>query len=256
MRKTTSFKNEVITRTIPDVPSESEEAIESDSDEFDESAIEDDDSEEEWEDDDDNEESGPSSVNDRALFQRVDSKPNLTSHRSLLTTALTEGERALDLQNLASRSTSAIRRSRTTTPNGPSTGNSPQEESGLMMRPQGSRPKPIIMTTSNVHPPPMSPKTTRRQMMQSELTGSLRQNLLWERQQKNATTNAVARRAQSAVNLPALRRAMTTGDVQGLNQSTQQAPIRAAVFDQSDMNNTSCQDYFTDNLSEYHTRGW
>lgn len=256
MRKTTSFKNEVITRTIPDIPSESEGAIESDSDEYDESAIEDDDSEEEWEDDDDVEESGASSVNDRPLFQRVDSKPNLTSHRSLLTTALTEGQRARDLQNAASRSTSAIRRSRTTTPNGPSTGNSPQEEAGLMMRTQGSKPQPIIMTTSNVHPPAMSPKTTRRLMLSSELTGSLRQNLLWERQQKNATTNAVARRAQSAVNLPALRRAMTTGDVQGLNQNAQQAPIRAAVFNQHNINTSSYQDYFTDNASEYHTRGW
>lgn len=92
--------------------------------------------------------------------------------------------------------------------------------------------------------------------MREELTGSLRQNLLWERQQKNATTNAVARRAQSAVNLPALRRAMTTGDVQGLNQNTQQAPIRAVFNQNNNINPSSYQDYFTDNASEYHTRGW
>ncbi|KAJ4376345.1 hypothetical protein N0V83_001628 [Neocucurbitaria cava] len=259
MRKTTSFKNEVSTRVIPpDMTSESEGAIESDSEEeFDESAIDEDDSEEEWEDDDENnEDSGPSSVTERAQFPRVDSKPNLTSHRSLLTSALHQDDRASALQSAASRSTPAIRRSRTTTPNGPSTGNSPQEDSGLMMRPQATRAKPIIMTTSNVHPPAMSPKTTRRLMLQSELTGSLRQNLLWERQQKNATTNAVAKRQQSAVSLPALRRAMTTGDVKGLNTNPQQAQIRSTTFRDNNKNNSSYNDYFDQGLQAYHTSGW
>lgn len=230
MRKTTSFKAEVSTRTFQDIASESEGAIESDSeDEYDESAIEEDDSEDDWE-DEEVDESGPSSVAERPTFSRVDSKPDLTSHRSLLTTALHQGDRALALQKEASRSSPAIRRSRSSTPNGPSTGDSPQEDAGLMMHHQASRPKPIIMTTSNVHPAAMSPKTTRRNMLQQELTGSLRQNLLWERQQKNATTNAVAKRQQSAVSLPALRRAMTTGDVQGLNTNTQQAQIRSTTF--------------------------
>ncbi|KAI8931542.1 hypothetical protein NX059_011197 [Plenodomus lindquistii] len=254
MRKTTSFKNEVSTRTFQEMASESEGAIESDSeDDYDESAIEEEDSEDEWE-DEDVEESGPSSVTERPMFSRVDSKPDLTSHRSLLTTALHQGDRAAALQNEASRSSPAIRRSRNSTPNGPSTGNSPQEDAGLMMRQQGSRPKPIIMTTSNVHPPAMSPKTTRRNMLQSELTGSLRQNLLWERQQKNATTNAVAKRQQSAVSLPALRRAMTTGDVQGLNTNAQQAQIRSTTFRDSknDNNAADFSSVFDSGLGEYH----
>ena len=198
-------------RTFHDpTPEESEGAIETDSeDDMEDNAImEDDSDDDDWEDDDNN--SGPSSVNEKEMFQRVDSKPNLTSHRSLLTTLMHEGDRAQALQNAASRSTPAIRRSRTTSPNGPSTGNSPQEDSGLMMRQQVPRSKPIIMTTSNVHPPALSPRTTRRNMLQTELTQSLRQNLLWERQQKNSTTNAVNKRAQSAVSIPALRRAMTT----------------------------------------------
>ncbi|KAL6710305.1 hypothetical protein ACN47E_009251 [Coniothyrium glycines] len=258
MHKMTSFKNEVSTRILPEVISESEGAIETDSEEdYDESAIEEEDSEDDWE-DDDNEESGPSSITERPLFQRVDSKPDLTSRRSLLTTALHEGDRALALQNAASRSSPAIRRSRTTTPNGPSTGNSPQEDNGLMMRQQASRAKPIIMTTSNVHPPPMSPKSTRQAMLRSELTGSLRQNLLWERQQKNATTNAVAKRQQSAVSLPALRRAMTTGDVKGLNTNAQQSQIRSTTFRDGERDNNSYNDYFDQGLaaSEYHARGW
>jgi hypothetical protein len=232
IRKTTSFKNEVSTRTFHDVSESSEAAIESDSedDDVDESAIEEEDSDEEWE-DDDNEESGPPSVAEhRPQFPRVDSQANLTSRRSLLTTALHHGDRASALQNAASRSSPAIRRSRTHTPNGPSASSSAHKDSGLMMLEQVSRPKPIIMATSNVHSPAMSPKTTRRNMLSSELTGSLRQNLLWERQQKNATTNAVAKRQQSAVNLPALRRAMTTGDVKGLNTNEQQAQIRSTTF--------------------------
>lgn len=253
IRKTTSFKNEVSTRTIQDATSEeSEEAIESESDEdSDDNAIEEEDSDEEWE--DDNEESGPPSVDERAMFQRVDSKPNLVSRRSLLTTQIHEGDRARALQNAASRSSPAIRRSRTSTPNGPSTGNSPQEDSVLMMRPQVPRSKPIIMTTSNVHPPALSPRTTRRNMLQTELTQSLRQNLLWERQQKNATTNAVNKRAQSAVSMPALRRAMTTND---LNAFPQQNFTKSTTFKDPTKNNNSFNDYFDQGLQEYHQKGW
>jgi hypothetical protein len=259
MRKTTSFKAEVSTRTFQDATSGSEDAIESESEEeVDESAIEEEDSDDEgWEDDEENEEGGPPAVADRPMFPRVDSKPDLTSRRSLLTTAIHQGDRATALQNAASQSSPAIRRSRNSRPNGPSTGSSPHEDGGLMMREPASRPKPIIMTTSNVHPPAMSPKSTRRAMMQSELTGSLRQNLLWERQQKNATTNAVAKRAQSAVNLPALRRAMTTGDVKGLNTNDQQAQIRSTTFRDDNKPDSSYNQFFDGgDAQEYHRSGW
>jgi hypothetical protein len=259
MRKTTSFKKEVATRVFHHAPSDSDAAIESESeseDDVDESAIEDDESDEEWE-DDDNDESVPASVADRPLFQRVDSKPDLTSRRSLLTTAIHQGDRAQALQNAASRSSPAIRRSRSNTPNGPSNGSSPSEDSGLMMRDQGSRAKPIIMTTSNVHPPAMSPRSCRRAMLQSELTGSLRQNLLWERQQKNATTNAVAKRQHSAMNLPALRRAMTTGDVKGLNTNAQQSQIRTTTYMDDDNKIVSAGNgVFDAGLQDYHKSGW
>jgi hypothetical protein len=248
MQKTTSFKKEVSTRTYQDLTSESDGAIESDSeDDVDESAIEEDDSEAEWEDDDiEEEDSGPSSLKEGGLFRRVDSKPNLTSHRSLLTTALHQGDRAMALQNEASRSTSAIRRSRTTSPNGPSTGNSPQEE-GLMMR--QSKPKPIIMTTSNVHPPAMSPRTTRRMMLSSELTSSLRQNLLWERSQKNAVKNSVAKRQASAISLPALRRAATTSNIPGMGAEAQRNANTTTATTVA--NNSFHNEYFGD-VGEYH----
>ena len=103
----------------------------------------------------------------------------------------------------------------------------------------------------------MSPKTTRRNMLTSELTGSLRQNLLWERQQKNATTNAVAKRQQSAVNLPALRPAMTTGDVKCLNTNEQQAQIRSITFRDDNKPDSSYNQFFDSaDAQEYHRSGW
>ncbi|KAH5034580.1 hypothetical protein HBI75_088400 [Parastagonospora nodorum] len=256
MKKTTSFKQEVSTRTYHDVTSDSDAAIESDSeDDVDESAIEEEDSEDgEW-DDVDEEESGPASPKQNNMFDRVESKSNLlTSHRSLLTTALHEGDRAKQLQNEASRSTSAIRRSRTTTPNGPSCGNSPQEE-GLMMRSQ-SRAKPIIQTTSNNYTPAMSPRTTRRAMLQSELTSSLRQNLLWERQQKNATSNAVAKRQQSAISLPALRRAATTSNITNANAEAQPTQDRVKPFMDDAKFNSLNHDVYSAGINQYHQAGW
>lgn len=110
--------------------------------------------------------------------------------------------------------------------------------------------------------------------MTSELTGSklrdipttghvltlhlgLRQNLLWERQQKNATTNAVAKRAQSVGNLPALRRAMSTGDVKGLNTNEQLAQVRSTTY-RDDNNPQSSYNQFFDcgEAQEYHRSGW
>jgi hypothetical protein len=254
IRKTTSFKNEVSTRTIHDATAEeSEEAIESESeseDDSDENAIEEEDSDDDeaWE--DDNEESAHASE-DEKMFQRVDSQPRLVSRRSILTDLMHQGDREKALQNAASRSTPAIRRSRTATPNGPSTGNSPQEDTGMIMRS-----RPIIMTTSNVHPPALSPRTTRRNMLQTELTQSLRQNLLWERQQKNATTNAVNKRVQSAVSIPALRRAMTTNDIKGMNVFPQKNPEKPGPSKDTTKSNNSYNDYFDQGLQEYHQKGW
>ncbi|KAJ4349385.1 uncharacterized protein N0V89_008000 [Didymosphaeria variabile] len=233
VRKNLSFNNQVTTRMIHDVTSEeSEEAIESESEvDSDDNAIEEEDSDGEWEDD-----------NDDSAVASVDERPM--------------GDRAQALQNAASRSTPAIRRSRTSTPNGPSTGNSPQEDTGLMMRQQVTRSKPIIMTTTNAHPPALSPRTTRRNMLQTELTASLRSNLLWERQQKNATTNAVNKRAQSAVSMPAMRRAATTNDFKGLQaQAHQNNLIKAATHREAAKNN-SYNDYFDQGLQEYHQKGW
>jgi hypothetical protein len=218
-KKQTSFKDEV---AIGRAASRHSPVFESDDEdeEISESAIDDDDDSSDWEDSDDNN-SGPSSVNDRdtPLFQRVDSQANLTSRRSMLTTLMHEPDRAKAMANEASRSTPALRRSRTTTPNGPSVAGSPVPSMHLQAPIQeSSRSKPIIMTTSNTMPNQqlaLSPRTTRRNMLSTELTESLRKNLLWERQHR------------STGNLTALKRRHTSTDVKNLKQ--QPEPARHTV---------------------------
>ena len=248
-KKQTSFSNNVMTRTI-----ESQSAVDSDTeaDYVDESAIDDDDDSSDWE--DSMEDSGKSSVDDK-YFQRVDSKANLSSRRSLITLMLAQSERAKNLGNVASQSTSAIHRSRATY-HGPSLGASPNDsdEAPLMMKGvRQSNLKPIIETPrSSAQPIPaipnhvhaqaaLSPRTTRRNMLATELTESLRRHLLWERQQKSSTANAV------------LKRRHTSHDVANLKQF----PERSCMKKSEDMDASSWNQYFAkDTLNGYHSKGW
>ena len=250
-KKQTSFMEEVTSRTIKDAVEENDEVFESDDEdeeEVSESAIDDDDEgDDDWEDDGDD--SGPSSLDDKQMFQRVESKPNLVSRRSLLTTMIHEPERAIALQNAASRSTPALRRSRTSTPNGPSLAASPDDDdSGLEMRDGHiSQSKPIIMTTSNTHQLALSPRTTRRNMLSTELTESLRKNLLWERQQKNSTSSA------------ALKRRHTSHDVKNLQQYPGEPKLPKEKGPHMNKNASEYQswnDYFDQGLQDFHRKGW
>lgn len=236
-KKQTSFKDEVESRIISQRQSEDEDVFESDEDDEDvsESAIEEED-DSDWE--DSSSESGQSSPNDKQLFQRVDSKPNLTSRRSLLTTLIHQPDRAAAIAAMASNSTSALHRSRTSSPTGPSVATSPEDESVLVTHASGTKPKPIIMTTSNIHPPCLSPKTTRRNMLATELTESLRKHLLWERQQKNTTANAVLKRRHTAHDMANLQQYPST-----LGSGTASK-------------NNSWNHYFDHGLGEYHQKGW
>ncbi|KAF2434270.1 DUF1752-domain-containing protein [Tothia fuscella] len=244
-KKMTSFNEEVATRTIQDRPYESEEVFEDTDDEDEdqsESAIEDDDVDEEWEDDD--EPSSPPSLDKKHMFQRVDSKPNLISRRSMLTSLMHEKDRAgALLHNANSRSSPAIRRSRTTSPNGP-LGTSPPKSIAQGLA-QPSRARPIIMTTSNTHPPALSPRTTRRNMLSTELTESLRKHLLWERQVKSSTTNAALKRRHTAHDMKNLQH------YPGENHATTfLAPAKEAQA------TNSWNNYFDSGLQEYHQKGW
>ncbi|KAL7946493.1 hypothetical protein V8C42DRAFT_320791 [Trichoderma barbatum] len=247
--KQTSFSSNNITHHI-----DAESAIDSDTEGeyIDESAIDDDDDSSDWEDSID--ESGKPSV-DEKFFQRVESKVNLTSRPSLITLMLAQNDRAMNLGNQASQSTSALSRSRSLM-NGSSLAASPNDsdDGPLMMKgmrqstlkpineiPRSSA-QPIVATTNHVHAQAaLSPRTTRRNMLATELTESLRRHLLWERQQKSSTANAV------------LKRRHTSHDVANLKQY----PERPCLKQAEDVNASSWNQYFTkEAFNGYHSKGW
>jgi hypothetical protein len=220
--KKTSFHDQIATRVLYD-----DEAMTSDDDAISESAIEDDDLE--WE---SSSESGHNSYDEGALFRRVESRPELTSRRSLLSTMLHEPERATTLQSAASRSSPALRR--TISPRAPPLAMPIHEETEF----PGSKPiRRSTYTSSN--PLALSPRTTRRNMLATELTESLRKHLLWERQQKNTTAAAHLKRRHTAADVTRLTDypQRTKGCASKTNSWS-----KAAVFDQGQ--------------NEYHHAGW
>lgn len=252
-----SFRNELANRIIQE-----ESAIESDSetddDDMDESAIDDDDDSSEWE--DSVEESGKSSIDEKTFFQRVDSRPNLTSRRSMLTTMLHQKDRAQEIAKIASRSTPAMQRSRTTSPNGPSLVGSPDSDDAgpLMMKtaaglktiqemPRSSA-KPILTSSNGSlgHQAALSPRTTRRNMLATELTQSLRRHLLWERQHQNNAQKALQRRHTAHDALNSLK--------QFPEQPYMGAPAQAPK--EKEEPHASWNQYFGYGLGEYHSKGW
>lgn len=254
-KKSTSFANNLTTT----IPSASSSAIIEDDEEvsFDESAIESDD-EDEWE--DSNEDSGANSVEEQGLFKRVDSKANLTSRRSLITLGLEQNQRRGNLGGVASRSTSAIPFRNRPSLNGPSLVASPNDsdDAPLTMKRQArgapllrpineaprstAQPRPIMTTAPNgvsQQPMALSPRTTRRNMLATELTESLRRDLLHERSQlkrrhtSNNLTNLKAYPQQQTTPQPYMNRA--NGD------------INASSWD---------QEFSREAFAGYHSKGW
>lgn len=234
-----------------------ETAIDSDTEgeDIDESAIDDDEDSSDWEDSFEETTSNKSSVDDK-FFQRVESKTNLASRPSLITLMLAQNERVKALSNLASQSTSALPRSRTA-PHGVALGVSPNDsdEGPLMMKgmrqtmlnPISEIPRstaqPIAAPAPNYShaQAAFSPRTTRRNMLATELTESLRRHLLWERQQKTSTANAV------------LKRRHTSHDVANLKQF----PDKPCMKETEDGNAGSWNQYLNrDALNGYHSKGW
>ena len=242
--KQTSFQEEVAARTS-DHQQYSVDVFETDEEDIDESVIEDDDESSDWE--DAVEETG--SIDGKSLFQRVDSRPHLTTRRSLITTMLHQKDRA------AALTTPALQRSRTTSPNGPSLAASPDSDGGSLMikqtilksiaeipRSSGPAPQPIIRTTSNEYHQQLvvSPRTTSRNMLAAELTVSLCQHLLWECQQKSRTADAV------------LKHRHTAHDVAKLKQY----PDKVHMGEDGGETHASWNQYFSTGLGEYHSKGW
>ncbi|ODH29201.1 hypothetical protein ACO22_03789 [Paracoccidioides brasiliensis] len=265
-------------RTISE-GSDDEDAIETDDDdeEISESAIEDDDSSE-WE--DSVTESGRSSVDEKELFQRVDSRPNLVSRRSLLTMMIHQPQRTMNGQlagkstcPAGSRSTPALQQSHLASPNEDSaTGSIEDDENTLTMKgPDVPRSKPIIVKSMPTHQIPHSPRTTRRNMLATELTESLRRHLLWERQQK--TTPGFKRRHtaydmgnlqefpgsknnNSNANMDVNVNLSNMNGVQTAQRYAQNISSNSASRDKETSKNSSWNHYFDYGPWEYHVKGW
>ncbi|KAJ1328005.1 DUF3295 domain-containing protein [Microdochium nivale] len=249
-KKTASFANIVATHRA------SQSAISDQSDEYDESAIDDEDSDSDWE--DSVEESGKSSVDDAVTFKRVSSKSNLTSQRSLISLMFAgQDQRTRALSSHASQSTPAIPQRSRTIQNISAMANSPNDsDEGLQMK-KGARPpqlksineiprstaQPITVHAQPIrHQAALSPRTTRRNMLATELTESLRRQLLWERQQKTSTANAV------------LKRRHTSHDVANLKQYPEKVHMKKVA---DEPNSTSWNHYFDrETQGGYHAQGW
>ncbi|KAI4762736.1 DUF1752-domain-containing protein [Aureobasidium sp. EXF-3400] len=256
-KKHASFRDIIQDRAITDSPVFEESDDEDDDDAF-ESVIEEDEDSSDWEDDEVVESGNSSADENKSMFRRVDSQPNLTSRRSMLTTMMHEPDRARAMASAASRSTPALRRSRAASPSGPSATPSPHRREVERAGPdyashpsqfsqhaqeasESSQPRPIIMTTSNTHQPALSPRTTRRNMLSTELTESLRKNLLWERQHKSSN------------NLAAMKRRHTSHDLKNLKQHPE--PQMVMSVKENDKKKFS-NEYFNQGLQEYHAKGW
>jgi hypothetical protein len=239
-KKQISFSNKVKVRTINNDAAVGDD---SETDFVDESAIDDDDDSSDWE--DSINDSNESSIDEKTDFKRVDSNANLISGTSLITLMLAQNDGATRLTNVASESTSTIHRSRLALVQAPlvmkrSARSSPLKPTTEV--PQSvAQPQPILATARRRHlQAALSPRTTRRNMLSTELTESLRRNVLNERKQKSSTANAV------------MRRRHTSHDVANLKQYPEKVHMNK-MGEKADPDNQ----YFQCNpFSGYHSKGW
>jgi hypothetical protein len=193
--KKTHF-HEVVDTKILDAPPTEEE-----SDEDESSAVMSDDEDEEWE---DSQSDGGSANEDHLFDKREDT--HLTSRPSMLST-LFKSKSDYNLPSQAFRASNTFIRSRTSpshTPR-PQPVSPPATETSALRIPAQLG---LGATDAFSQPIPASPRTTRRKMLASELSESLRRNLLWERQHRTMTNNAVA----------AIKRRHTSNDLARLKE--------------------------------------
>ncbi|CAI0647446.1 unnamed protein product [Colletotrichum noveboracense] len=219
---------------LPGKGAGSGESPRSSTDHVDDSAIDDADDSSDWE--DSIEDRNKSSIDEKTFFQRVDSKPNLTSRRSLITLMIDQEARTGHSAH-------------------PSLAASPSDSDDppLMMK-RGSRSSPLKSTTevprSAAQPIPttashshlqvaLTPRTTRRNMLATELTESLRRVLLWERQQVSSTANAVLKCRHISYEVANLK----------------QYPEKAYIDKEEDFIDVP-QYYYNHYFNGYHSRGW
>lgn len=212
-----------------------------------------------WEDSNEGENS-KSGVGGTMLFQRIPLKLNSAPQRqSLITLAL----QSMQHHGLTPRSGHMIPKSISTdvhperallSPMTVSSSESDEAPIRIRQKPSGtptqslndavrSSAQPIPLTSNGVNEPVVfSPRTTRRNMVATELTEWLGRQLLWEKIEKTLTANAV------------LKRRYTYGDATTLGQYPQRS---YADEDSSDIDACSWdQDFIREAFAGYHSRGW
>ena len=192
--KKTHFHEIVDTKILPAPPTEDE----SDGDE--DSAVMSDDEDDEWE--DSQSESGD--VQDEHLFDKREDT-HVTSRPSMLST-LFKSKSDYNLPSQAFRASNTFVRSRTSPSHTPRPQPFSPPTDGLALRMPAE--SGLFGADQFIQPIPASPRTTRRKMLASELSESLRRNLLWERQHRTMTNTAAA----------ALKRRHTSNDLARLKE--------------------------------------
>jgi hypothetical protein len=176
------------------------------------------------------------------VFQRVDSRPNLVSRRSFLTTLIHQPESAATLTEIATEQSKSSptfsHGSRTSISNGPSISASPEDSSVLTVDPRILRSRPIVGTASNTHSSVLSPRAIRSNMLAAELTESLPKHIRRERT-KNKTVKAVLKRRHTAYSMANLR----------------QYPSGSRTSNASNSDPWN-HGYSNHGLGEYHQDGW
>lgn len=128
----------------------------------------------------------------------------------------------------------------------------------------------LVNATAQTHAPPpaiaLSPRTTRRNMLASELSESLRKNLLWERQQSNAyrISDPTTEEDQPSDD-PAssggggLKKSHTSADISTFRsaQGTRLPRNKSAAILNDNVTGTWREDMDDSNVDfNYHARGW
>ncbi|OLL24236.1 hypothetical protein NEOLI_003810 [Neolecta irregularis DAH-3] len=170
--------------------------------------------------------SGNSSPTETQMFPKVEGRPPLASNRSLLSCLL-------ESKTCTAKSSAALSRLATPDP-------SPRKVTAILktapLRSLFRKSSASALSAASANAAlqiSASPRTTRRNMLATELSESLRRNLLWERQQKTMTSAAV------------LKRRYTSTDISNLSEfpnPNSLSPVSTG-FDQADHH-------------EYHAVGW
>ncbi|KAF9220413.1 hypothetical protein BS17DRAFT_714718 [Gyrodon lividus] len=103
--------------------------------------------------------------------------------------------------------------------------------------------------------PPMTPRTTRRRMLKTELSESMRRQLLWERQVSSNTNLALAARRASQVPLGGLR-PLTSASTSNVEGNKGASTTKSAEAEDRDERRRRAMARNRSWADDYHYSGW